>query len=150
MPTTNATTAKLALINLLKAQTGAGQLLDGIDVRYAYRGQIGAQCVYGGGWRMDADDAVSEGPGVLVREIVVVSLYVRVLARPACDVEDTDATANQIGTALGSVMKANPKLAGPLTVLGISSGQGDYSTTDDETISIHAYQVRVGGMVSWG
>lgn len=150
MPTTNATAAKRAAINVLKAQTGAGQLLDGIDVKYAYRGQVGPQCVYGGGWRMEGEDAVAEGPGVLVRELVTVSLYVRILKRPAVDVEDTDVIADGVATAIGTVFKANPKLGGPLTVVGIGGGQGDYSTTDDETISIHAYQVRIQSFVTWG
>lgn len=150
MPTTNAAAGKLALITLLKAQTGPGQLLDGVEVKYAYRANVGAQCIYGGGWRMTAEDAVAEGVGLLVRELVTVSLYVRVVARPACDVEETDAACTTISNALGSVLMANPKLAGQLSVVGIAGGQGDYSGTDDETISIQAFQVLITSLVTWG
>jgi hypothetical protein len=75
---------------------------------------------------------------------------VRVLQRPATDVEDTDQIADSIGSAIGAVLKANPKLAGGLSWLGIASGQGDYQVLDDETISIHAYQVQFRSRITWG
>ena len=87
---------------------------------------------------------------MLVAELVSVSLYVRALARPAVDVQVTDERADAVLTAIGTVFKASPKLAGALTVIGVASGQGDYSRTDDETISIQALQVQVKSFVSWG
>jgi hypothetical protein len=150
MPTTNATTGKKALIDLLKAQAAPAGLLDGVEVHYAYNGNVGARSVYGGGWRMTAEDDVAETPGVLVVETVFYSLYVRVLSRPACDVEETDLVADGIATALGAVLKANPRLAGGLSITGIYAGQGDYSRTDDETTSVHGYEVRTTSRLSWG
>jgi len=147
---TNATAAKKAVIAALQAQTDPGELLDGVAVDYAFNGNAGPVSVYGGGWRLDQEDAVAETPGVLVREVVSVSLYVRVVARPPVDVSVTDDQADAVAGAFGAIFKATPKLAGPLTVLGVASGQGDYSRTDDETISVHAYQVRVGSYLSWG
>jgi hypothetical protein len=150
MPTTNATTGKKALIDLLKAAAVPAGLLDGWDVAYAFNANVGVQSMYGGGWRMEAADDVAEGPGLLMLEVVTYSLYVRVVARPACDVEETDVIANGAATALGVVLKTNPKLAGGLSVVGIYAAQGDYSRTDDETTSIHAYQVRTMSRLSWG
>jgi hypothetical protein len=151
MPTTNANLAKKAIIAALKAAAGPAGLLDGVSVDYAYNGNVGALSVYGGGWRiLEQIDAVAEGPGVLVAELVSVSLYVRALARPAVDVEETDDQADAVLTAIGTVFKAAPKLAGPLTVVGVASGQGDYSRTDEETISIQALQVQVRSNLSWG
>lgn len=150
MPTTNANTAKLAIINALKAQTGPGLPLAGIDVQYAYRGDMGAQAIYGGGWRFTSADAVAETPGVLLYEDVTLSLYIRVVQRPANDVEIGDAIADSILTAVGVVFKAQPRIGGQMAVTGIASGMGDYSGTDEETISIQAIQVTVGSSLSWG
>jgi len=143
---TLAVAAKRALVDRLREQVPAG---DNLEVHYAWPGNAGLRCVYGGGWRFDQDEAVAE-PGLIMEETVAVSLYVRVLARPACDVEDTDADAEAVGGLLVNTFAANPQLAGGLTYLGIASGQGDYSRTDTETISIHAYQVRVRGFLVWG
>lgn len=147
MTTTNATPAKLAVINRLKQEAASGRLAK-VEVHYAWPGKVGLRCVYGGGWRFDQEDAVEE-PGILVREVVAISLYVRVLRRPACPVEVTDAEADGIGGLIGKIFRADPRLAGPFTWLGVASGQGDYSRTEHETISIHAYQVRVGSHLQW-
>jgi hypothetical protein len=63
--------------------------------------------------------------------------------RPAGDVRTTDTRASAIGAQLGALLRAEPRLAGGNVVLGIASGAGDYSQTDDETVSILAYQVRM-------
>ncbi len=149
MTTTNATAAKRAIIDRLKAEADSG-VLSGVDVDYAFNGNVGLRSIYAGGWRMTAQDAVAEGPGLLVAEQVTVSLYVRVVARPATDVEETDAEADRIETVIGRIFRHEPQLAGGFTVLGIPSGQGDYSRTDDETVSVHALQVRVESHLAWG
>jgi len=150
MRITNATLAKKAVVDLLKAATVPAGLLDGVEVHYAYHGNVGLKSVYGGGWRLQQENAVAEAPGVLVQELVSFSLYVRVVTRPPVDVEDTDADADSIGGAIGAIFKSNPKPAGPFSIVGLASGQGDYSRTDDETISVHAYQVQVASNLSWG
>lgn len=144
----SATLAKIAVIERMQAEAESG-LLRGLEVHYAFPGEVGPRSVYGGGTRFEQEDAVAE-PGVLRNEVVILSLYVRVVLRPAGDVKETDLVANDIGNLIGKVFHADPQLAGPFTWLGISSGQTDYSQTTDETISIHAYQVRIGTRLVWG
>lgn len=134
--------AKRALFTLLAANSGPAQALDGIQVAYDFPGNVGMRCIYGGGIRFDHDDDVAEAPGMLVRETVLVSAYIRIVASPAGEVADTDTTAAQVGAAILALVKANPKHAGPLTWVGVRSGQGDYQQTDDETISILGIQFR--------
>lgn len=145
--TTSATAAKVAVIERLQEENESG-LLRGLEVHYAWPGEVGLRCIYGGGTRFEQQDATAE-PGLLRQEVVAVSLYVRVVARPAVDVKETDLAADEIGDLIGKVFRANPELAGGLTWLGISSGQQDYSRTTDETMSIHAFQVRVGAFLVW-
>lgn len=140
---TNAYAAKKALFDLLDANNGPSQVLDGVQVAYAYPARdVEEKCVYGGGVRFDHEDDVAESPGVLVRETALVGVYVRVVTRPALSVAETDTAAAAIGAAVLGLVKANPKLAGALTWVGVRSGQGDYSQTDDETIAVLAYQFR--------
>ncbi len=146
---TNATRAKKAVIGRLKAEADGGLLRD-VEVHYGYHGNVGLRSIYGGGWRiLEQKDAVAEGPGILVEEIVAVSLYIRVVRRPAVDVEVTDADADDVAAVLARVFAGDPNLPGDMSWLGIASGQGDYSRTDDETISVHAYQLQVGSYLSW-
>ena len=147
--TTNAYVAKASLIGLLQAQTGVGELLEGVDVNYAYHGGVGLKSIYGGGHVFEQADAVAER-GVLVRELVTVGLYMRAVLRPACDVAETDLIVAGMGAAVAAVLKANPMLAGGLSWVGISGGQGDYSRTDDETISVLLYQVQFGAHLAYG
>jgi hypothetical protein len=149
MPATNATLAKLALLDRLKAEADGG-LLAGVEVHYAYHGNVGPKSLYGGGWRMTAEQDVAEQAGILVRELVTVSLYVRIVARPPTDVEETDVEADRIAGIISRIFRHDPQLAGPLAFLGIAGGQGDYSRLDDETVSVHAYQVQVGSHLSYG
>lgn len=146
---TNAYAAKKALFDRLAAKAEAGQPLEGIQVAYAFPGNVDAECVYGGGVRFDHVDAVAEAPGVMVAETALVSVYVRILARQG-DVVDTDARAAEVLATLGALLRAEPKLAGWQTWLGMASGQGDYQRTDDEAISILAVQVRIGSHLAYG
>lgn len=146
---TNAELARKAVIDRLKEEAESG-LFGEIDISYAWNGRAGPRSIYGGGWRFTQDEKGAERRGLLVSEIVTFALYVRVVARPAVDVEETDADAFNIARLISTTFAANPKLAGNLTWLGIPSGQGDYSRTDDETTSTHAYQVQVESYLSWG
>ncbi len=148
--TTYAYTAKAALFDALTAYTGPAQPLDGIQVEYAYPGTISTECIYGGGVRFEHRDAVAEAPGVMIAEEAMVSLYIRVTMTPAGDVRETDARALEIGQTVAALLRAQPTLAGGQSVLGIARGQGDYSQTDDETISILSYQIRVTTNFSYG
>lgn len=149
--TTYAYTAKAALFDRLQARTLVGQPLEGLQVEYAYPGNnVELECVYGGGIRFEQRDAVAEAPGILVAEDVLVSVYIRVVSRPPGPVEDTDTRCAAIGAALGTLLRSEPKLAGGNAVVGIARGQGDYSSTDDETMSILSYQVRVATNISYG
>jgi hypothetical protein len=146
---THSFVAKAALIDLLQAQTGVGQLLQDVDVDYAYHGNVGARAIYAGGLTFDQAPAVAERNTLMV-ETVTVGLYMRAVLRPATDVEDTDLLCAAMGAAVGAVLKANPLLAGTLTWTGITGGQADYSRTDDETISVLLYNVQFGAYLAYG
>lgn len=147
--TTKSYLAKGALIDLLKTQTGPGLPLDGVDVNYAWHGQVGERSIYGGGHRTHREEAVAER-GLMARHLVTVSLYMRALARPACDPSETDLIVAGIGDAVEVVLHANPRLAGGLSWAGITGEQGDNSRTDDETISVLAYQLQFDVLDGWG
>lgn len=149
--TTYAFTAKAALFDRLTARTAVGQPLEGLQVAYAYPGgTIELECIYGGGVRFEQRDAVAETPGVLVAEETLVAVYVRVVSRPASSVAETDERAAEIGAQIGAMLRAEPTLAGGGAVLGIARGQGDYHQTDDETMTILTYQVRVLTHLTYG
>lgn len=149
--TTYAFTAKRALFDALAAQTGPGGGLEGLQVSYAWPGgAVESECVYGGGVRFEQRDAVAEAPGVLVAEECLVAVYIRVVMRPAVDVEETDARAEEIGAAVGSLLRAQPTLAGAGAVVGIARGTADYHRTDDETVTVLVYQVRAVLNLSYG
>jgi hypothetical protein len=140
--TTNAYTAKKALFDRLIQLSATGQPLDGITVSYGWPNTPGIECIYGGGVRFEQRDAVAEAPGILVSEEALVSVYIRVMKSPPVDVSVTDARAADIGDTLTALLRIEPQLAGGL-LLSIARGTGDYTQSDDETISILAYQIRV-------
>lgn len=148
--TTYAYTAKGALFDRLTAYAAPSQPLDGIQVAYAYPGTIDTECIYGGGVRFEQRDVVAEAPGVMVAEDATVSVYIRVTQTPPGDVRDTDIRAAQIGATIAQLLRQEPQLAGGNAVVSIARGQGDYTQTDDETISILAYQIRVTTTFSYG
>lgn len=148
MTISQAIAAKVAFFDFLGQEADSGRLGD-VPVHYAWPGEIAAErMVYGGGARFEQQDAVAE-QGVLVNEVVALSLYVRVVRRPPCDVKETDLAAAAVARLIGKVFVANPRFAGPYTWLGIASGLGDYSRTNDETVSVWSYQVRIGTRFSW-
>jgi hypothetical protein len=149
--TTSAYTAKAALFTRLLAYAQPAQPLAGLQVAYAFPGiNVDLECLYGGGVRFEQRDAIAESPGLMVTEEATISIYIRVCNRPASDVQTTDTRAAQIGAQVGALLRAEPILAGGTTLLGISGGAGDYSQTDDETISILSYQVRASTNLSYG
>lgn len=136
---------------MLATYTAGGQPLEGVQVAYAWPGNdVDLECVYGGGVRFEHADAIADHPGVLVQEIATFSVYIRVVHRPTGPVADADARAAEIGSWLGALLRANPGLAGGGTWLGITSGQGDYHRTPDETVSILSYQLRTARNVTYG
>jgi hypothetical protein len=152
--------AKRALFALFAANTGVGQVLEGVQVEYAYPATIGMKCVYGGGVRFEHQDLVEEGIGILVGETVSVGVYVRVVTRPGQSVEATDIIANSIGVALLGLVKASPVLAGAGNWVGVGraaniqggagqAGIGDYERTDDETVCRLGYQFQFGHQISY-
>ena len=149
--TTYAFTAKDALFDRLEAYAAPAQPLAGLQVAYAFPGaKVDLECLYGGGIRFEQRDAVAESPGIMVTEESLVSVYIRVCARPPTDVRVTDARCGAIGAQLGALLRAEPKLAGGNAVVGIARGAADYSQTDDETVSILSYQVRVTTNITYG
>lgn len=149
--TTSIYATKKALFDTIAEYAALGQPLEGVQVAYAWPGSnVDLECIYGGGVRFEHADAVADHPGVLVQEIASLSVYIRVVQRPAGPVAEADARAAEIGNWLGAILRANPVLAGGGTWLGITSGQGDYSQTPDETVSILSYQVRTARNIAYG
>lgn len=146
---TNAVDAKTAVVDRLKAEADGG-LLDGVSVDYGYNPQAGLESVYGGGWRMEQENTIAEQPGAAMYEVDTFSLYIRVVHRPPVDVKVTDDRGAAIAATIGRIFRNDPNLGGGLSWVGVARGQGDYSQTDDETTSIHAYQVSVSSFVAWG
>lgn len=146
--------AKTALFDRLRAEADGG-LLQGWAVDYAFNGNPAPQAgaiqkqMYGGGWRTVSDDAAGEH-GLLMREVITVSLYLRVVARPPTDVATLDAMVKDAAAVIARVFHGQPRLTGDMTWLGLSTGQGDYAQSDDETTVIHAYALTVGSYLVWG
>jgi len=144
-----ATQAKAALFARLRAEAEGG-LLAGWSVDYSYNGNAGAQAIYGGGWRvLSREDIIAEQRGLVVQEQIEVFLYIRYKVTPAASVEDTDAQCDAAALTIAQVMFNQPKIAGGMTWLGISTAQGDYSQTGLETISTHGYAVRIDAYSTW-
>lgn len=151
--------AKRALFALFAANTGVGQVLEGIQVEYAYPAAIGMKCVYGGGVRFEHDNLLEEGVGILVAETVSVGVYVRVVSRPAIAVEDNDLIAAGIGAAVLSLVKSSTlTAAGKWVGVGRAAsiqggagqaGMGTYEQTDDEVVSMLGYQFQFGQQISY-
>jgi hypothetical protein len=148
--TTSVYAAKTALFDRLTAYAQPAQPLAGLQVAYGFPNAPDLECLYGGGVRFEQRDAVAEAPGIMVTEEASIGVYIRVAIRPAGDVRTTDTRAAAIGAQLGVLLRAEPRLAGGNTIIGIASGAGDYSQTDDETVSILAYQVRVTTNFAYG
>ena len=149
--TVNAYSAKAALITLLKANTDTGEALDGVDVAYSWGALTASnRCVYGGWVSFAQTPSVPEYPGLLVSEDATINLYIRATDNPPTDVETTDAAVAGIVAAVGTVLRANPKLGGGYSWTGITSGNGDYSETDTETTSVMVLRVGVSTQLSYG
>jgi hypothetical protein len=147
--TTNAYAAKRALVDRLTTMTAAGQRLDGIQVAYKWPGAtVREVCVYGGGvtFTHDAEQGVTDGAGDrLDLETATIGLYIRIVNRDLGDddVRDADIQAETIGQIIGEELARDPKLAGGLSYTRISAGTGDYQATDDEVVTLLAYQIQV-------
>jgi hypothetical protein len=151
---TAATAAKTALFARLKAEA-AGGLLTGWAVDYAYNGVVQPQPgavqkqIYGGGWRSVQTDAVGEH-GVLMDEVVSISVYLRMQA--ALTVGDAAAVEAMVaagGVVIGQIFKNNPRLAGDLTWLCVTTGAGDCYPLDQEIVAVHSFAMTVGARLVW-
>jgi hypothetical protein len=140
--------AKAALVDLLQAAAVPAGTLAGVDVAYAWDAGLGTRSLYGGGVAFDVEDAVGE-PGTLSRETATVTFYAMAINRPPTPVEDTDTAVKAIRTAVQAILKANPKIGGVWSWEGVIGGRGDYSRTDDETVSRLSLQIRLGTYASW-
>jgi hypothetical protein len=152
---TAAVDAKTAVFARLKTEAASG-LLAGWAVDYAYNGnpqpQPGAtqRQIYGGGWRSVQEDTLGEH-GVLMDEVISVSLYLRATAKlPDAVAEDVEAMVKAAGVVIGQVFKSNPRLAGDLTWLGITTGAGDCYPLDDDLVCTHSFAMTVGARLMWG
>jgi hypothetical protein len=128
----------------------SGVSRDAVQVSYEWPGQEAKmECVYGGGVRLEQTDCVAE-PGVLVYEMAVVSIYIRVVVRPRCPVQETDRRCAEIARAISRDLKKEPDLDRGLFVWqGIVTGQGDYSQNDQETVSILSLGVKISSYLGF-
>jgi len=146
---TSAFAVKRAIFERLRAEADGG-LLAGWDVNYTFNAGAGARSMYGGGWRLlEQEEAVAEGIGLVVREVVEISLYIIVKISPRVDVSETDAVIETVSGAIVRVFARNPNLASDMTWLGIARGQGDYTDNQLETISRAAFALSAQSYLSW-
>lgn len=152
---TNVYAAKRAIIARLQQHAASsGNPLSGRQVAYAWPGQSAELvCVYGGGVTFDQPEDQELANGLrdrVPRENAVVTVHIRVAHSPPGEagIADTDVDAEQIGAEIGRVLMAEPKLAGGHSVARITSGQGDYSPTDDQAVSILSYRITVSSWIT--
>jgi hypothetical protein len=146
--TTAAYAIKRQIFDFLATKTGTGKELDGVQVEYAYPGQVSDVCVYGGGvvFEQPGTDDVVDGDDVLAHELDTVRLYIRIVGR-GLTVRATEEQAEAIGDVIGALLRTNPRLAGPSAYTRIAGGTGDYQNTDDGPIVILAYRVTTAAYV---
>lgn len=152
---TNAYFAKRALFTLLnnsRATLQAAMTDPTQPVQVSYTAPVAdwqMRSVYGGGTRFEHAEDVAEGPGLVVRETAYIGLYFRIVSRPAVPVEENDAEAATLGTAVLALIRANAKVGGAMSWVGVRGGQSDFSQTDDETISILAVELRFTSLFAY-
>lgn len=147
---TSAFAVKRAIFDRLRDEADGG-LLQGWDVSYTFNAGAGAKSMYFGGWRLlEQEQAVAEGIGLVVREVVEVSLYIGVKISPRVDVSETDAVIEAVSGLIVQALARRPKLADDMTWLGIARGQGDYTDTQLETLSRAAFALSAESYLSWG
>lgn len=113
-----------------------------ITIRWGWMGgDVGTACIYGGGWRFTADDGDEEG--TLSVEKIVLTWYVRFQYRPVKDVMYADLNAEAIADTMATLLVANRRLTPAVQYATMSSGLGDYSANNDESVVIHQYSVTV-------
>jgi hypothetical protein len=153
MKSTRMFEAKRALFDAMRAQTGVGQPLEGIQVAYSWPGRdVMPVCIYGGGMRMVQDQTqggVAEFR-VVILETVAIGVYVRVLRKDTmiADVEAVDVDCEAIADKISNILTAQPKLAGNLTWLGFEAGTADYGETADGPEAILGLQVQVQALLT--
>jgi hypothetical protein len=104
-------------------------------------------CIYGGGVRFQQENPF-DNYGLLITEDSSFGVYIRYIDRPPTSVRETDAKVAALATKLIEVMIDNADLGAGHTWRGIGRGQGDYTNTDDETISRLALEVKIGSQFS--
>ncbi|AXH88791.1 hypothetical protein AB0N38_18850 [Micromonospora aurantiaca] len=149
MTGTNVYAAKKALFDGLAALTAPGQPLEGIQVAYAFPGDVELECVYGGGVRFVHDDETAER-WVVTGEVALISVYIRVNRKEPRAVAAADTRCAAIFGQIVSVLRSYPSLGGGMTVTGVTQGQGDYDQPQDETVSVLGVQVRVESQITYG
>ena len=149
MSGTNVYAAKKALFDGLTALAAPGLPLEGIQVAYAFPGNVELECVYGGGVRFTHDDATAER-WVVTDEAALISVYIRVNRKEPLAVAAADDRCAQIFARIVDVLRVYPSLGGGMTVTGVTQGQGDYDQPQDETVSILSVQVRVESTITYG
>ena len=139
--------AKRAVFAELATRAMPGMQLDGTQVSYEYPARdVTRKVIYGGGVRLVHTDAAGEW-GLVATEVVTVGVYIRVL-RPDADVRACEIDVEALADTVCAMFAAQPSLGGNMTWLGVTSGQGDYSRTDDGAEAILSLQVLVGAVLT--
>lgn len=95
---------------------------DLVQVAYVFPGDPERLCVYGGAIRFVQADAVAEA-GILSLETATIDVWVRAYL-PGDDARAADALAEGLADQIIGDFNANPKLTGPLTIVGLANGDG--------------------------
>lgn len=147
MKSTLAFAAKRAIFAALTVQSAPGMQLDGTLVSYEYPARdLTRSVIYGGGVRFVHTDAAGEW-GLVADEAATIGLYLRVL-RPDADVRTCEADVEALADTVCALFAAQPNLGGNMTWLGVASGNGDYSRSDDGPEAVLALQVMVGAVLT--
>jgi hypothetical protein len=149
---TTAFAVKRALFTQLRAQAGAGQLFDGIDVAYSWPGQndVGRRCIYGGGMRGPQVAAAVDGKASVKQEDVSIGVYLRAVVDIGAlgplnspGVAEADQLVDDMADRFGSWLHDHADFAGPSTRAQITYMLGDYSNTDAQAIAVCTFTLTV-------
>ena len=144
MAGTNVALAKRALIDIIRASGSAD--LTGVQVEYSWPGASAErECVHLGRATWDTEQLAMRGGGRMPRkEQLNVDLFV-IVVLPGGTVQEAEDRATQIGGAIEDIIAADTTLSQPsstgLLLAGISGGEIDHDTTDDEAIAAIQYRV---------
>ncbi|UUV34381.1 hypothetical protein NQK81_13300 [Amycolatopsis roodepoortensis] len=143
MAGTAAASVKKALFDALKAQSGQGQPLDGVQVSYSFPGNPERACLFLGRARFNHELSTFMAGGRLPRTetlTVTVVIYARDIGS---DQYAADSRAVAIGTVLEDLLATDPTAGGAVLIRRVESGELEPLVDDDGVIASLSYSVTV-------